>query len=288
MSVPDTDLYFFHIPKTAGTSLGTFLASLYPREQQARFLTLDEMLAMPREQFNRHRYFQSHFGNLLYPLLDREVPTVTFLRDPFEQSISRLRFLVHYSENRKPLSFRIGVYLALCDDRFGPLVHRLLGRHYRWTGQSEFQTISLGVDFEPSSWKQGQNLVDCRHLQTMSRLRELGMDGVLEQAKRRLDSMAVVGITERFDESLGLVCDFLKVPPPEKSPVERVAPGRSIHSRYRDDPTVPKALARLVERHTFYDRQLYAYANSLLDRQLMNARLGPIARNPEDTPRQAA
>jgi hypothetical protein len=164
MSVPDTDLFFFHIPKTAGTSLGEFLRSLYPKDERFDFIKPEQLIGMSRAEINRHRYFHGHVGNLLYPFLDRDVPTITFLRDPFEQSISRLRFLVHRNKARESFSFRIGVYLALYDDRFGPLVHRLLGRHYRWTGQSEFQTISLGVDFEPSSWKQGQNLTHCRHL----------------------------------------------------------------------------------------------------------------------------
>ncbi len=268
MPSPETDLYFFHIPKTAGSSLGHFLRSLYPKDERFDFIKPEQLIGMSREQINRHRYFHGHVGNLLYPFLDRDVPTVTFLRDPFEQSISRLRFMVHHNRGRRLFSFLLGCYLKGLQNHSGNGFSGSLDRLYPFTLHNEFQTRRLGVALDPTRLRPGPLLRFELALLARSRVRELGMDGVLEQAKRRLDSMAVVGVTERFDESLGLVCDFLKVPAPEKSPVERVAPGRSVHSSYRDDPTVPKALARLVERHTFYDRQIYAYANALLDQRL--------------------
>jgi hypothetical protein len=93
MPAPDRDLYFFHIPKTAGSSLGSFLRSVYPKEDRMPFVEMRHLTTANREFINKHRYFQSHVGNLLYPFLDRDIPTITFLRDPFEQSVSRLRFM---------------------------------------------------------------------------------------------------------------------------------------------------------------------------------------------------
>jgi hypothetical protein len=268
MPDPDTDLYFFHIPKTAGSSVGHFLRSVYPKENRMPFVELKHLGAANREFLNRHRYFQSHVGNLLYPFLDRDIPTITFLRDPFEQSISRLRFMVHHKKGRERFSHLLGWCLELYKKRYGPLVHWCLDCCYSATGQFDFQSRMLGLT--PSEEFIVKDKMDPRgwHWEQIRQLRRVGMERVLDAAKRRLDSMAVVGTVEQFDESIGLVCDFLGVPKPETPPVERVAPGRSILSSYRNDPTVPPALARIVERNIQYDIEIHRYATELLQRRL--------------------
>ena len=268
MPGPDTDLYFFHIPKTAGSSLGSFLRSVYPKAMRMEFIRPCQLGTMHRSFINRHRYFHGHVGNLLYPFLDRDVPTFTFLRDPFEQSISRLRFMVIHNQNRKVFSFLLGCWLEFNRPKYGPLVHQLLDRAYALTGQANFQTQILGI--APSSQMATTPQLSHRavHRNKLRQTRMRGMDCISDAAKRRLDSMAVVGTVEQFDESLGLVSDFLGVPKPETPPVERVAPGRSILSSYRNDPTVTPALARIVERNIQYDIELHRYATELLQRRL--------------------
>jgi hypothetical protein len=52
--------------------------------------------------------------------------------------------------------------------------------------------------------------------------------GVLaERARRQLEQMAVVGITENFTESVELLCDLLGVPLPRNLPADNVGRQRA-------------------------------------------------------------
>ncbi|MFY7950935.1 MAG: hypothetical protein ACOVT5_00380, partial [Armatimonadaceae bacterium] len=104
--------------------------------------------------------------------------------------------------------------------------------------------------------------------------RDLGMDAILERAKRRLDSMAVVGIAERFAESLELVGEFAGLPAPAQFLKLNVGPGHTVGDSYRNDPRIPPALIRFADRHTRYDRLLYSYANQLLERRIQSGERG--------------
>lgn len=248
--------------------MGIFLRSVYPKEDRMPFVEMRHLTTANREFINKHRYFQSHVGNLLYPFLDRDIPTITFLRDPFERSVSWLRYMAVNRQASKIIRLLFSWRLELYKQRYSPMVHRCLDLSHAATFQPDFQTRMLGLT--PSKKFIAKDRLDWASWigEQIRRTREVGMDDVLAAAKKRLDSMAVVGTVEQFDESIGLVCDFLGVPKPETPPVERVAPGRSIQSSYRNDPTVPPALARIVERNIQYDIEIHRYATQLLRTRL--------------------
>lgn len=268
MPSPETDLYFFHIQKTAGTSISSFLRTVYAEHERMDFIKPHQIGEEHRSFINQHRYFHGHIGNLLYPFLDRDVPTITFLRDPFEQSISRLRFMVKQNKNRRLFSFLVGCRLELYKPKYGSAIHRLLDRSYARTSQSNIQTNLLGVAPSPEFIAKDEINGVSWHADIARQRREKDAGTILADAKKRLDSMAVVGTVERFDESLGLVCEFLGVPRPGKSPAKRIAPGHAIGTSYRNDPTVPPALARIVERNIQLDIEIHRYATALLETQL--------------------
>ena len=90
---PRIPLYFFHIHKTGGMSLSKILRALYRKEDRIGFRDWQQLLQTPREQLERCLCFDGHFGTGLYSLREeRDLRGVTLLRDPFERTVSNLRF----------------------------------------------------------------------------------------------------------------------------------------------------------------------------------------------------
>jgi hypothetical protein len=89
---------------------------------------------------------------------------------------------------------------------------------------------------------------------------------VLDRACTWLAEMAIIGLTERYPESVILMCDFLGVQAPATLARANINPQRSSATmRYRDhlDPAV---LARLEELN-HADIQLYAFAHERFEQQ---------------------
>ncbi|HPB56276.1 MAG TPA: hypothetical protein PLB68_09985, partial [Candidatus Aminicenantes bacterium] len=82
-------LYFFHIHKVGGNSLVKVLRKGYGENEILPVGLWREIIALPREEIMRYRFFSGHFGTGLYSLLKEEPPTVTLLRDPFERAVSQ-------------------------------------------------------------------------------------------------------------------------------------------------------------------------------------------------------
>ncbi len=268
---PGTEIYFLHIAKTGGMSVISLIQSAYSQGEVMPVHEWQYLKQLTHEQINSYRCYTGHFGTGLYSLLDRDIPTVTFLRDPFEQTVSHMQHALRAQRYEPEL----------------PIYLRLLWRHLkipqlrrRWNlpdfpipltyfSQTfvDFQTHALGVEVDM------RTSLDEAHTHTFIQrsLEAQGnpsRDSLLVHAKQRLDSMAVVGTVERFSESVELVCDFLDIPTPASPPEVNVAPGKRVHSRYRASKELSPELAALIDANTRYDQELYAYANKLLDQKL--------------------
>jgi hypothetical protein len=96
---------FVHVMKTAGTTLVGHLVrefgrdAIYPnRELDRRFpgdvdsyMNIERLLALPPARRNSLRMYTGHFPYMVYELIDQELKIVTMLRDPIERTISILR-----------------------------------------------------------------------------------------------------------------------------------------------------------------------------------------------------
>lgn len=91
-------VYFMHVPKTAGTALGSWLRAGY-RAQDYIDLDIPQVLACPPERLSRIRCYHSwHHGRGMYDWLGRpDLPVVTVLRDPIERTVS------HFEQHRRHL-----------------------------------------------------------------------------------------------------------------------------------------------------------------------------------------
>ena len=227
-------LIFVHIPKTAGT---TFAAILERNFRPSRIVSVypnfgisqAELRDLPDETRKTMECVKGHFDYGIHRNLGRPFRYVTFLRHPVEQVRSR--------------------YNHMRSSRSHPLHH--LAR----------QGISLEefVRISPDNYQ----------ARTLAGIEPTPGQGYppfserdLEQVKANVeDHFGLVGIAERFDESLVLARRSLGL--------ERVRyVSRNVRRRPGQAPPMSESTRQIVEDHARLDLALYRWAVARLDRAI--------------------
>lgn len=187
-------VFFLHIPKTAGRSFQRFL-----REDSG----LGEVLRLPPDQ----RFFAALASAERYPVVHGHAPypvtsvlaqplfVITFLRSPVERAVSAFEYVERRGD--RPVS-------RVRRERGIQTIADLADSNRA----SNLQTLLLGVDYELEPvlerFKSGE--LGAREARAELRRRAArGSDaGTLERAKQRLERIEFIGITEAFDDSLRL------------------------------------------------------------------------------------
>ena len=215
-------LVFLHIPKTAGTTMRRILARQYgpaavrildeSRDPQAvrRFADL------PEREGLRVRAVAGHMGYGLHELVARPVRYLVFLRDPVERIVSHYYYVMRTPDHRfhdDANALGLGDFV-----RKLPESELVNDGQVKWLTREAVTGRSLAGDADP-----------------------------LEVASRHL-STAVVGLAERFDESLLLMQSDLrwKTPYYVKENVTRDRP-RGAALSADDRRTIEEANARDLE-----------------------------------------
>ncbi len=267
---PPGEIHFFHIPKTAGTTLSSLIRSAYPPAECIPAHTVLELAAMNPAAVPGYRCYTGHFFSLLEPLAGRPLPTVTVLRDPLDQTLSLIRHCQRID--------RIGGVVA-------PLYARglewawkrlpLLRKHieHRWTPvvMNNFQTRVLGSDIlHPGKLNPDYYGITYPFLETGFSSPDADLDRLFEKAKSRLDSMAVVGTVEQLPDTVSLIFDVIGAPLPGEIP--RLNTG----SKYNHPDKANHYLKDLIEAQNKYDRALHKYAAQLLEKKLEQRVQSPL------------
>ncbi len=204
-------VYFYHIPKTGGMSLRSFLADQYQEDERCPAIDWADLARTPRAKLRNFRLFYGHLSANLADFLPAGVKTFTFLRDPVERTISTIRH-------------------TLRDPDFHPLHEMIRGLSLREVIYNDAfmatlrnsQTALLSCDVPPEE-------IFARALKAEEEGRrfELGeMTWAASPAKAlaRLDSFDFVGLMDRFPESMLGLCHVFKYLPPEAMPELNRAP----------------------------------------------------------------
>lgn len=165
-------LFFFHIPKTAGTSFRELLQSQYSQKDVAhcyankeRDKELREAIASSKSLISGHLDFSA------YPLVHDNYKTVCFFRDPIDRCISHYLHMLR-SQGPRMMELKESVH-SLPD-------------FLKTSFGSNLQARFMDGSFEKS---RGSDLQDVS----------------LDQAAENMEKLNFIGLAERMDESISKI-----------------------------------------------------------------------------------
>ena len=258
----DAPAYFLHIPKTAGSTLGAFLQTLFFDSEfwhRGGRPDWERLLTLTHEELRQCQVINGHFAGYLFKHYPLPLRYFSFLRDPLERAVSHyahvLRNPAHYFHALAHELGSFGAYLR--DERTQPTV-------------ANFQLRSIAATFDPvavartlSAEQMAKRELE-KHLDTMPLGQSL--EKLLQIAQVRLDQMCFVGLTERFDESLSLLCEVFVWPRPATTEA------RNVNPRPTPVKTLPTTDARLLKRLNEADIELYQFAKGRFERDWARSR----------------
>ncbi len=232
---PDEALIFLHLMKTGGTSLFKILRQHFPEDVRFHYSekpqkTLDYFNSLSQEKRDRLKFLHGHFHlGFFDSRLQQSCRYITMLRNPLNRVISLYYFLHKNPTSRIPETER-------CQT-----LHDYLER--QWVEVDNGQTRRIAGDSS-----------------SLIRFGECTTE-LLDTAKKNLDTFLMVGVTERFDESLIVLKHALTM--------EKV-----LYSRFNENSRKPKSEIldakdiEFINIHNQLDHELYQYANTLLDQKI--------------------
>lgn len=235
-------LIFQHIPKTAGTTLSFILVQNFEEDeiyhirnlQQMRgpsfsryFGSVEDFANLDSDERNRFRCIIGHAPFGLHRYLNHPVKYVTFLRDPVKRVISQ------YHQHQRMVKANELDDGQLTFEQFLELKPAVLNNH-----QTRFVS---GVEFD-----------------------SLSPEECYQKARANIDEyFSLVGIVERFDESLLLMSKQLRLP--RTAYIKR-------NTTARKDllSNIDPAMIDMIRQANHFDALLYQHAVAMLDEKIVH------------------
>lgn len=243
----DLKICFLHIMKTAGMTLRPLIEQNFPRNTVGDPIHLlkavkQNGLRAPepimRQTLSRYRYLRGHDN--CSELLSDGFKWITVLREP----VSRIKSLYRYWQRSQQ------------DIKASPKARRRFALS---------NTLSLDelLALDDKHIHHAFHNFMCKVLVPtfpVRRYEQMSDEQLLESACGALDRMSCVGLTERFDDFMRLLCYTMGWVPP--TVVQRLNVARNRN----DSQSVPVA-TESVERAVRLDRVLYEHARGIFERQ---------------------
>jgi hypothetical protein len=247
-------LYFMHVPKTAGTTLKSWLNRHYAAYKKVGFVRIQPKNLAAAQQPNVRYVYSAHHGYPLYQSINRtDLAVVTVLRDPIERAVSE--FYHHQRGDRKEQArgsgrFALGNYSLVegsIDDHLAvPVVQQFLAnrqtRALAGLLRDEYQLLPGRT--EPAAPPTA------------------AAPAIASSWLRR---MTIVGITEEYDRTVDLISARLGIPTAGSDIRRNTNQNRPAGRSYRQQ-LQPETL-EILEALNRDDRELYRLGCELFAEQ---------------------
>ena len=234
----DAVLIFVHLYKTGGTTLNRIIEWEYKLSRIGQVeptwwrWSYRRIMRWPRPRLARMEVFKGHMPFGLHRLLPRPANYITVLREPVERAISDYYYARRFGGHR-----------------YHRAAHRLSFEEYFI--QKHEHNLQSRILAGPNSHELFPSVCD---------------DAILARAKENLaGQFLVVGVTERFDETLALLRVILGWK------VKRYRSFRVAGNRISKQEIAPTTLA-LIQEWERFDIALYHYAASLFEKAIATHR----------------
>ncbi|MGI0026214.1 MAG: sulfotransferase family 2 domain-containing protein [Nitrosopumilaceae archaeon] len=248
----DDILYFMHIPKTAGTTLVTIIDDHFDLDSICKAQLWVQILQNRHQDFAKCRLIRGHFGYGLHNILPKKPAYITMLRDPIERTISQ------YEHSRRSKFARLKDS-SIIDTSFSHLINDPTASPIFTNKQTrhlalDLDVLSLTAHMDKDS---KDNFFYDSFMAFMSP--DISDEKMLNIAKQHLSEFAFFGITERFEDSLSLMCYTFGWKPIPNIIKQNVAPSRSAKEE------LAKETLDAITECTRLDTELYQYACKIFD-----------------------
>ena len=225
-------LIFVHLPKTAGTTLNRLIEWEYSPWEM---FTVDpyfihwsnaHLRKLPVRRLSRYRVFKGHLPFGLHEALPQPATYVTVLREPVDRTISTYYFMKNYVLH--------------------PMYPKL--KRTGWTLEQFVRNVP-------------RNNIQCKYLANID-WDDTVTEPIYERARANLERhFSVVGLTERFEETLALM----------KLHFGWKLDQYLSFNRTSDRPArrkLPAATVELIEHYNRWDIELYRAGQELFEKQV--------------------
>lgn len=243
-------VYYLHIPKTGGTSLISFLDNQFDPDTVCPAQLLPELFALPLESMEQYRLFRGHLWHGLGAYVGRNLSYVTMLRDPVQRTVS---WYLHAMRDVNAYRHR-----QMNDEQWS-LLDFVRDAETNWDIVNT-QTLFLAADFDYeklSSDPVGYGRAAVKEFAARKHDRTL-----LDLARKRLESFAFFGITERMRDSMSLLAYTLDFFPDFTVPRLNTSSSRTGIGELSEDEL------SAIRELTALDQELYVWACQLFEERM--------------------
>jgi len=235
----ETKLFFLHIPKTAGTSLRSYLIDQYHEKDVLQKYDWLSLNSTDIDELQKYNLIMGHFDYRMVGLLPPGYKIATFLREPIARTVS-------------------AIHHAMRDPSFRPAQLDLEGKTLKeiirnpdvmkWFANTQVSLLAADCPQKliVEDYVQRKTMTDPLHF-----MNDATFD--LELACVRLKHLDFVGIVEQFDQGLLRLADLCSFYPPSAAPLLNNMP-RDVSLRLDDED-----MAILAEQNAL-DIALYQQA----------------------------
>jgi FkbM family methyltransferase len=252
----DAPVCFIHIPRTGASGVEKMLDTFYAPQEIFSCKGAPEFLTNP-ELLQQYWLFRGRFSCNLRKIVKKRLRYLTLLRDPVQRALSHYAAVMndegHYLHGRARQLKNFESYLN--DPETRPTV-------------ANFQLRAIAFDVDPLD----VSVVDSSDDHILERRLDttpfnLSEQQLLEQAKERLRRFCMVGITERYADSIRLMCELFEWPLPAW-----IASDKVNASHHKREP-IEEFLLEQLQGANQAEIALYAYARTLFEEAFHYAKL---------------